>query len=259
MRFATISFIHNNDYFKRNENGCLEFNYNFKDFSTENSLFFSVNGTSTIIQLDTTDDSDNFIFTNKSKLKIKFSKAAMLSIMSDMVKSDKDFSLMDFNTSQTDNIYDLGLSGIAEDLSKEEFLNKLEDNFDLVYDTYNQVSISDELIDLSMYPEGYITYVSYDTEEHVENNVEDILLAVGNMLELYHSIAELEPIQLSNNLEDTKGVVFHPYSNLYKVVDYLKDNKETLPQDVQDSLNKDVMKLIENFSAEFKNKVQSIK
>lgn len=258
MRFATISFIHNTNYFKRNENGELEFNYKFKDFPTENSLFFSVKGTSSIIQLDTTDDADNFIFTKESKLKTKFSKAAMLSIMSDMVKSDKEFSLIDFNTTQNENIHDLGLSEIAGDISKEEFLNKLEDNFDLVYETYNQVSISDELTDLSMYTGGHITYVSYDTEEHVENNEADILLAVGNMLDLYHSMDDLEPIQVPNNLSDTKGVLFHPYSNLYKVVDYLKENKDTLPQEVQDSLNEDVMSLIENFSAGFKNKVKEI-
>ncbi len=54
-------------------------------------------------------------------------------------------------------------------------------------------------------------------------------------------------------MEELK-VVKHPLSDFYLVVDYIKENKESLPTEIQEALNKGLEKEILRISENHKNK-----
>lgn len=249
MKGLTIRLLKNKNLIEDNEQGNPVFKKSFTKKELNHNKHYYNRAKNIIVQVN---DEYNHIDCHAvffhSQIAYSLNPEEYLELIKNIVYSDTKFHLDSLDDECSMFLNDLGLSKKGK-LSNAKYMAILEENFDDVFPELYNVTLNTDKETIYFYSGGTIGYKKDSRIVPSINEYKDILKYLGKYNSLLKDFDLLEPI----GMEELK-VVKHPLSDFYLVVDYIKENKESLPTEIQEALNKGLEKEILRISENHKNK-----
>lgn len=221
--FTKEELLNNTHYYNRAENVIVQVNSNYSHINCHNA-FFQSSIANTLTQED------------------------FLEIIKNIVSKGVSFFLTSLDDECEEFLSDNRLVSVGN-LTKEEYLSRLEEEFDYIYPELYSITLNTDKEKVYLYSGGTISYMLKSRELPTEKDYLDMFNYLGSFNTLLDNPKALEKIEMSE-----KVIVNHPLSELHLLVDYVKENKDSLPKDLQDALNKGLEKELNLISDKHKNK-----
>lgn len=252
MPSTNIRLLQTKDYVNETENGGLEFKARFSRREINNNKFYLVKGTDKFIQLN-----EDYSFID-CKLDNSYNPHSMANITKEdlpkfverMLENNTQFFIESEEPYEDEELELLGLDSLRRSTVKE-YLAQLNESIDDVYNNFRTLNVLNEASKLVVSKAGAFVFSYYKNDKEPFITEDYVLLEVGRISGLFDSLDDLEPIKM---LE--KAIVKHPYSELHKLVDYLKANKEDLPSDIQEVLKDSLVGNLEKLGKKHKGKYE---
>lgn len=161
--------------------------------------------------------------------KFKATDAMMLTLIKNLILTDKQF-ILDLDTDTDDDFYyfEEELQVLKRgDSTKEEYINRILKNKEEILEALKVITIWDKEhnCQFKVYRLGGSFY--QPNKEADALGALELTLYLGKLFEIIDSVNDLEEITM---LE--KDIIPHEYSKLYVLMEYLKENKESLPNEI---------------------------
>lgn len=252
MPSTNIRLLQTKDYLNATENGGLEFKARFSKKEINNNKFYLVKGTDKFIQLN---EDYSFIDCRLDKsyhphYMANITKEDLPKFVERMLENNNQFFIESGDSHEDEELELLGLDSLRRSNVKE-YLAQLNENIDDVYTIFRTLTVLNAASKLVVSKAGAFVFSYYNNDKEPLITEDYVLLEVGRISGLFDSLDDLEPIKM---LE--KAIVKHHYSELHKLVAYLKANKEDLPEDMQDVLKDSLVLSLENLGKKHKGQYE---
>lgn len=225
--FKKEELSHNKHYYNRDEKVVVQVNDAYKHIDCHKTLF-------------------------QSQIAHPTTKEDMLVVIKNIVNSGADFYLTSLEDECEDYLDEQKLTTLDTEYdTKESYLARLEEEFeyDSIFSDLYTITINTDDARIYFYRGGTISYSPDGHNIPSEKEYEAIINYLGSFTPLLKEFKTLEKIEMSE-----KKRVKHPLSDFHLLVDYAKENKDSLPKDLQEALKNGLEKEITELSNTHKNK-----
>lgn len=223
--FTKNELSHNTHYYNRAEKFIVQVNDAYKHIDCHKTLF-------------------------QSQIAYSSNKESLLETIKNIVNSDADFYLTTLDDECENFLEEQKLLTIDTEYdTKESYLTRLEEEFDTIFTELYTITIHTDDDRIYFYRGGTITYSPDGHDIPSEEDYDAILTYLGKFTPFLKDVKTLEKIEMTE-----MKIVKHPLSDLHLLVDYAKENKDSLPKELQEALENGLEKEITELSNTHKNK-----